>query len=99
MRYLALAADYDGTIAHDGVVDADTLAALDRLRASGRKLILGTGRELEDLASTFPFLDRFDRIVAENGAILYHPQTRGLRVLTEPPPSSFIAEGIFPPNL
>jgi hydroxymethylpyrimidine pyrophosphatase-like HAD family hydrolase len=28
MRYLALACDYDGTIAHDGVVAEPTLAAL-----------------------------------------------------------------------
>ena len=28
MRYLALAADYDGTLAHHGKVDAPTVAAL-----------------------------------------------------------------------
>src|SRR5262245_3968957 len=49
MRYLALACDYDGTIAHHGRVDDDTLAALRRVRASGRKLLLVTGRELDDL--------------------------------------------------
>lgn len=92
MRYLALAADYDGTIAHDGVVDAPTLAALDRLRASGRKLLLVTGRELDELLRVFPHTDRFDRIVAENGAMLYTPQTGATRVLTEPPPEAFVAE-------
>lgn len=92
MRYLALAADYDGTIAHDGVVDAPTLAALDRLRASGRKLLLVTGRELDELLRTFPHTDRFDRIVAENGAMLYTPQTGATRVLTEPPPEAFVSE-------
>jgi hydroxymethylpyrimidine pyrophosphatase-like HAD family hydrolase len=30
MRCLALASDYDGTLAHDGVLDQLTLAALDR---------------------------------------------------------------------
>src|SRR5207253_4003528 len=49
MRYLALATDYDGTLAHDGRVDAPTLAALDRVRASGRRLFLVTGRELPEL--------------------------------------------------
>src|SRR6187431_1965077 len=32
MYYLALATDYDGTLAHDGIVDLNTLAACDRLR-------------------------------------------------------------------
>ena len=92
MRYLALATDYDGTIAHDGVVDASTLAALDRLRASGRKLILVTGRELDDLFRVFAHCDRFDRIVAENGAMVYRPDTGAVRVLTEPPPERFVAD-------
>ncbi len=33
----------DGTIAHDGKVDEQTIAALERLKKSGRKLILVTG--------------------------------------------------------
>lgn len=90
MRYSALATDYDGTIAHDGVVDSATLAALDRLRAGGRKLILVTGRELDDLFETFAQCDRFDRVVAENGALLYTPATEAVRVLTEPPPERFV---------
>ena len=47
MRYLALATDYDGTIAHDGRVDGPTVDALRRLRASGRRLVMVTGRELD----------------------------------------------------
>ncbi|MBE9211757.1 HAD-IIB family hydrolase [Plectonema cf. radiosum LEGE 06105] len=49
MRYLALATDYDGTLATHGHVNDETIAALKRLRSSGRKLILITGRELNDL--------------------------------------------------
>jgi hypothetical protein len=30
LRYRALACDYDGTLAHDGVISAPTIAALDR---------------------------------------------------------------------
>lgn len=44
MRYRALAADYDNTLAHDGYVADKTAAALNRLRAPGRRLILVTGR-------------------------------------------------------
>lgn len=90
MRYQALATDYDGTIAHDGIVDDATLAALDRLRKSGRKLVLVTGRELEDLFATFADTDRFDRIVAENGALVFDPVTRNVRLLTEQPPAKLV---------
>ena len=38
MRYLTLATDYDGTLAHDGRVNQTTLDALGRLRQSGRRL-------------------------------------------------------------
>lgn len=89
MRYHALATDYDGTITLHGRVDDDTLAALERLRASRRKLILVTGRQLDDLATVFDRFELFDRIVAENGALLYCPATREERVLGEAPPPQF----------
>ena len=54
MRYFALAADYDGTLASDGVVYPETVAAIERLVASGRKLILVTGRILPELLEIFP---------------------------------------------
>ena len=89
MRFHALATDYDGTIAHDGVVDDDTLAALERLKKSGRKLVMVTGRELPDLLAIFPRLDLFDSAVVENGAVIYIPATKEVRVLVEPPPPAF----------
>ena len=81
MRYLVLATDYDGTLAHDGVTDADTVAAIDRFRAAGGRPILVTGRELPDLQRTFDRLDLFDRVVAENGGLLYDPATKRERML------------------
>jgi HAD superfamily hydrolase (TIGR01484 family) len=90
MRYLALACDYDGTLATDGKVDAATVAALERLRSTGRRLILVTGRQLEDLQAVFPHLDLFDRVVVENGALLYWPATREEKLLGERPPEEFI---------
>jgi HAD superfamily hydrolase (TIGR01484 family) len=92
MRYLALATDYDGTLAHDGVVDRATFESLERFRHSGRKLILVTGRELPDLERVFPHLNIFDRVVAENGALLFNPATREKRVLAQRPPDKFIAD-------
>ncbi|HXV42283.1 MAG TPA: HAD family hydrolase, partial [Anaerolineae bacterium] len=91
MRYYALACDYDGTLALNGQVDEETIAALERVRNSGRKLILVTGRELDDLMRIFPRLDLFDRVVAENGALLYRPATREEKALGESPKDEFIA--------
>jgi HAD superfamily hydrolase (TIGR01484 family) len=90
MRYLALASDFDGTLAHDGRVDAETIHALERLRHSGRKMILVTGRELDELLDVFPDSDRCDWVVAENGAVLYHPATRQIRLLAQSPPEAFL---------
>ncbi len=89
-RYRALACDYDGTLAHNGTVDAATVAALDRARESGRKLILVTGRQLDDLLRVFPAIDRFDRVVAENGALLFRPDSREEVLLADAPPDTFV---------
>jgi hydroxymethylpyrimidine pyrophosphatase-like HAD family hydrolase len=100
MRFHVLATDYDGTIAHHGLVDGATIEAMARLRASGRKLILVTGRELPDLSKVFPDLETFDAIVAENGALVYQPATRTTRLLGERPPAIFAqtlrAHGVAP---
>jgi HAD superfamily hydrolase (TIGR01484 family) len=92
MRYLALCTDYDGTIAHHGKVDKPTLAALEDLRTSGRKLVLVTGREIEDLETVCDRLDLFDLVVAENGALIYRPATREERPLVDAPPARFVEE-------
>ena len=89
MPQVALVTDYDGTIAHDGTVDGSTLAALARLRAAGWHLVLATGRELDDLRLLMPQLDLFDRVVAENGAVLHAPASGTVRLLAAPLPSSF----------
>ncbi|HEY9599142.1 MAG TPA: HAD family hydrolase [Cyanophyceae cyanobacterium] len=103
MRYLVLATDYDGTLASEGRVDEATLAALQRLRNSGRKLILITGRQMDDLVQVFSHLELFDRVVAENGALLYCPATGEQKPLGEPPPPAFIQalqkQGVEPLSL
>ncbi len=89
MRFAAVATDYDGTLATDGHVPDHVVDALERVRASGRRLLLVTGRELDDLRATFDRLDLFEAVVAENGAVLYLPGTRQERVLADPPPEAF----------
>ena len=86
-----LATDYDGTLAERGVVAAATWEAVERWRATGRRLILVTGRELDDLARTCPRLDLFERIVAENGAWLAERGGSTGRALADRPPASFVA--------
>ncbi len=92
MRYLALCTDYDGTLAHHGRVDKPTLTALEDFRASGRKLVMVTGREMADLQKVFDRLDLFELVVAENGATLYRPATKEERPLVEPPSAPFVDE-------
>lgn len=90
MKYRVLATDYDGTIAFDGKVDEPTIAALRRARSEGLRLIMVTGRELADLFNTFEHADVFDRIVAENGAILYDPAAKTLETLAPGPPPTLL---------
>ncbi len=90
MRYFGLACDYDGTLAHHGRVADNVIEALERFRNTGRQLILVTGRELEHLQEIFPRLDLFARVVAENGALLYRPETNDHKLLCEPPPPAFV---------
>jgi HAD superfamily hydrolase (TIGR01484 family) len=92
MRYLALATDYDGTLASQGKVASETVEALRRLAATGRKLILVTGRRIDDLIRVFPEVAIFDRVVAENGPLIYRPHSGETRVLSQPPPAAFVEE-------
>jgi HAD superfamily hydrolase (TIGR01484 family) len=100
MYYIALATDYDGTLAQDGRVDAATLEALRKFKESGRKLALVTGRLLPDLKVAFPQFATFDKIVAENGALLYTPASEDEKLLAPPPPEEFVerlrAVGVSP---
>jgi hydroxymethylpyrimidine pyrophosphatase-like HAD family hydrolase len=81
-----LACDYDGTIAEHGRLSETTAAALARVRTSGRKLVLVTGRRLDDLRRVCPDVDStFDAVVTENGAEIYFPSRRQGHVIGEPP--------------
>ncbi|MGH2795595.1 MAG: HAD-IIB family hydrolase [Actinomycetota bacterium] len=90
MRFLALITDYDGTLAHHGVVAPETNEALERLKRSGRKLVMVTGRILPDLERVYDRLDLFDRVVAENGAVIHDPETKQTRALGTGPPDEFV---------
>jgi len=90
MRYLTLVADYDGTLADQDRISEETVQALERLRASGRRAIMVTGRRLDDLLVVCARPKLFDLIVAENGAVIYEPSTRKEVVLGNPPSKAFL---------
>ena len=90
MRYLALCTDYDGTLATDGQLLPGTVTALEQFLASGRRLVLVTGRELDDLKKVCSRLDLFEYVVAENGGLLYQPATGEETLLAARPSEAFV---------
>jgi hydroxymethylpyrimidine pyrophosphatase-like HAD family hydrolase len=92
MRYVALAAGFDGTLARDGHYDERCIAALRALAATGRKLILVTGRELRELLENFPEARLLDYVVAEHGAVMHRPATRESEILAQAPPELLLQE-------
>ncbi|HEX6211947.1 MAG TPA: HAD family hydrolase [Methylomirabilota bacterium] len=91
MNIHVFATDYDGTIAEGNRVSDVTARALARVRATGRKLLLVTGRMLPDLQEVCPDVDRmFDAVVAENGALIYFPDEREVRTLGDSPEPALV---------
>ena len=91
MHFTVMACDFDGTLAMDGQITRETADALGRFVASGRTLVMVTGRELPELLEVCPDTHLFKWIVAENGALLYQPATRLEKPLGPPPSAEFIA--------
>jgi hydroxymethylpyrimidine pyrophosphatase-like HAD family hydrolase len=92
MRFRVLACDFDNTLATHGVTADAAVSALRDVAASGRKLVLVTGRILEELLDVFTELDVFDRVIAENGGLLYNPATGGHRLLGPPVPAELVSD-------
>jgi HAD superfamily hydrolase (TIGR01484 family) len=88
LYFLALAVDFDGTIARDGRAEASTYDSLKRLKETGRRPILVTGRELRNLGDSN--LDLFARVVAENGTVVYDPSTKRQHVIGDKAPADLI---------
>jgi hydroxymethylpyrimidine pyrophosphatase-like HAD family hydrolase len=87
-----LATDYDGTLARQGRVSVETVNELQRWKGAGGRIVLVTGRELEELRGVFPALKLCDRVIAENGAMLYSPATDYTEQLGDPAPKFFVEE-------
>jgi hypothetical protein len=85
MKSAALASDYDGTLARDGVMPEAAAEAIRRLTATERAALMVTGRELSELQSICPYVGLFTYVVAENGGLLYHPASNERMALTDRP--------------
>ncbi len=85
-HFRAVALDYDGTLTSTGRLDDTILDALQTLRRERLKLVLVTGRIPWELLELCPHAEElFDRIVWENGAVVWG--VRGARVLAPPVPA------------
>ena len=92
MRFTALACDYDGTIASHDRIATPTIAALERVRTAGLRVLLVTGRALFDLIRVCDRLDLFDAVVAENGGVLYFPAQGHISDMAAEPAPRLLAE-------
>ena len=94
MKLAAVAIDYDGTIAVDGAFDPGARDAIAQLRLHGIAVILVTGRRLDDLKRVAGNLGCFNAIVAENGAVLYFPES-GRHAIVGHAPSARLIDALL----
>jgi hydroxymethylpyrimidine pyrophosphatase-like HAD family hydrolase len=92
MRHRVLACDFDGTLATEGVCADATVEALERVAATGIRLVLVTGRTREELADVFDPGSLFEAIVFENGAVVLDVATDREELLAPRVPSGLVAE-------
>ncbi len=98
MKFLAIAVDYDGTIAKNDVLDSKVREAITALRAQNIVVLIVTGRIMEDLRRVAGDLHFVDGVVAENGAVVEFTGSGYVKALGSPPPANFLdalrSEGI-----
>lgn len=88
----AVAVDYDGTVAEHGRMSAETEAALRSLRSAGFRLILVSGRRLDNIRQVCGVLDLFDAVILENGAVSFCPATGSEHLIAPPVDEHFLAD-------
>jgi hydroxymethylpyrimidine pyrophosphatase-like HAD family hydrolase len=92
MRFRVLACDYDRTIALKGVLTDPVRQALQQVRDSGRRMLLVTGRTLDELRDVLDDFSLFALVVEENGGAIYDPASQKERPLAPRVPDLLIEE-------
>jgi len=90
MRFLAMALDYDGTIAQNDMLDSRVRESIAQLRAQNIIVLIVTGRILSELQRVAGDLHFVDAVVAENGAVIAFPGSGYSKVLGDPAPASLL---------
>src|SRR5436309_924081 len=91
MKLKVLVLDYDSMGVTKSFIKPDVCAAVDDARFHGIVVILVTGRVLTELPGALNDLQRFDVVVAENGAVLFFPESQRTVQLGAEPPERFLA--------
>jgi hydroxymethylpyrimidine pyrophosphatase-like HAD family hydrolase/DNA-binding response OmpR family regulator len=85
-HFKVLASDLDGTLVHEydsqdqPRIRPKTWNALRRIKAAGITLMLVTGRTLESFVNSGHFLEVFEVIIAEDGAVVYFPRRETVKL-------------------
>ena len=87
VKLATLALDFDGTIAHNDVLDPDVRKLSPRSVPRDVIVVLVTGRILTDLRRVVGDLHFVDAVVAENGAVIEFPDSGYSRVVGQSPPA------------
>jgi hydroxymethylpyrimidine pyrophosphatase-like HAD family hydrolase len=90
LPHTTFALDYDGTIAQNGVLDETVRAAIGEAHSYGVRVLIVTGRILQDFRRVAGDLPGVDAVVAENGAILAVPPGGEPTVLAPPVPQTLV---------
>ncbi|MEX1128116.1 MAG: HAD hydrolase family protein [Vicinamibacterales bacterium] len=92
MKLSVFALDYDGTTADHDTMGVLVREAIAGARAGGITVVLVTGRILDELRRVAGDLTFVDGVVAENGAVLYFPETGHTTRIAPPVPGGFVDE-------
>lgn len=92
MKLSVLALDYDGTVTRDDRLDPSVRSAIAAAREAGIVVLLVTGRILQELERVAGDLHFVDGVIAENGAVLFFPDSGYTATLAPTVPEHYVAE-------
>ena len=90
MQLRVFALDFDGTIESGGRLHAEVRDAIREARNRGIAVVLATGRRVDDLKQVVGELTLFDAVVAENGAVVFFPESERTLAQTHAPSEGLV---------